>query len=114
MPVDLLTQHHILPRCRGGPTQLANLVLLCRPCHDDVHRFPSAFWARASLEGFLSARGDLRPFPPHDSSSVEEGLRMFFHRLGVRPDRAQRARRFAVNPPFAPDWRVGRSAWASA
>src|SRR5919206_4601153 len=64
MGLEALTKHHIHPRSLGGPSDLRNLVLICRACHDDVHQFPSAFWARASLEAFLNCRGVEYPFPP--------------------------------------------------
>jgi len=32
--------HHVLPRGRGGPDALANLVTLCRGHHDWVHAHP--------------------------------------------------------------------------
>lgn len=30
--------HHITPLSRGGVTQLWNLILLCKTCHDRRHR----------------------------------------------------------------------------
>lgn len=35
MPASLLTQHHLLPRERGGTAE--HTVPLCRPCHGHVH-----------------------------------------------------------------------------
>lgn len=36
-PID---PHHVLPRGRGGPDELSNLVALCRAHHDWVHAHP--------------------------------------------------------------------------
>lgn len=30
--------HHVTPRSDGGPDDVDNLILLCRPCHLNVHR----------------------------------------------------------------------------
>lgn len=35
MPTSLLTDHHLLPRSRGGGPD--DTVPLCRPCHGHVH-----------------------------------------------------------------------------
>lgn len=108
-PVDKLTKHHIHPRSLGGPTDLANLVLICRACHDDVHHFPSAFWARAALENFLRCRGDLHPFPPPpETESAEESVRVFFVRASARVERDRKGMERNRNPPFNPKWRVAR------
>ena len=37
-PVGWCDAHHIVPRLKGGPTTVENLVLLCRRCHRRVHR----------------------------------------------------------------------------
>lgn len=37
----VLDCHHILPRGRGGPDELANLVTLCRAHHDWAHEHPA-------------------------------------------------------------------------
>jgi|ERR1051325_835450 hypothetical protein len=108
-PIDRLTKHHIHPRSLGGPTDLANLVLICRACHDNVHQFPSAFWARAALENFLRCRGEIHPFPPPpEPESPEESLRFFFARTATRPDRDQKTIERKRNPPFNPKWRIAR------
>ena len=31
-----LTRHHIVPRCRGGLDIPSNILLVCRPCHDEL------------------------------------------------------------------------------
>jgi hypothetical protein len=36
-PVDVCDNHHVLPRAKGGPTVLDNLVLLCLAHHHAVH-----------------------------------------------------------------------------
>lgn len=36
--VQPLTRHHIVPRSEGGPDEEANIELLCRTCHNAVHR----------------------------------------------------------------------------
>jgi len=36
--VQALTRHHIVPRCEGGPDEESNIELVCRPCHDRIHR----------------------------------------------------------------------------
>lgn len=108
-PVEKLTKHHIHPRSLGGPTDLANLVLICRACHDDVHHFPSAFWARAALEAFLNCRNVTYPFPPPpEPDSAEETLRIFFVRASVRAERERKSVERARNPPFNPAWPVAR------
>lgn len=108
-PVEKLTKHHIHPRSLGGPTDLRNLVLICRACHDDVHQFPSAFWARAALENFLRCRGDIHPFPPPpEPAPPEETLRFFFVRASARGERERKLRERARNPPFNPNWRIAR------
>ena len=108
-PMERLTKHHIHPRSLGGPTDLRNLVLICRACHDDVHQFPSAFWARAALEAFLHCRGVHYPFPPPpDPAPPEESFRFFFARASARPDRERRTTERLRNPPFNPKWRIAR------
>jgi hypothetical protein len=37
--VDSLHIHHIVPISNGGTHKLANLVVLCQPCHQDRHSF---------------------------------------------------------------------------
>jgi hypothetical protein len=37
-PVAWCDAHHIIPRHKGGPTAMENLMLLCRRCHRRVHR----------------------------------------------------------------------------
>lgn len=108
-PMEKLTKHHIHPRSLGGPTDLANLVLVCRACHDNVHQFPSAFWARASLEAFLNCRGVIYPFPPPpDAAPPEDNVRFFFVRASARLERDRKTQERARNPPFNPKWRVAR------
>lgn len=108
-PMDKLTKHHIHPRSLGGPTDLANLVLVCRACHDNVHQFPSAFWARAALEAFLNCRNVHYPFPPPpDAHEAEENVRCFFVRAFARTERDQKGLERRRNPPFNPKWRIGR------
>lgn len=107
--MDRLTKHHIHPRSLGGPTDLRNLVLICRACHDDVHQFPSAFWARAALEAFLNCRGVEHPFPPPpEPAPPEDTVKFFFARASTRPDREQRGLERRRNPPFNPKWRIAR------
>jgi hypothetical protein len=36
-PVDVCENHHVLPRAKGGPTVIDNLVLLCLAHHHAVH-----------------------------------------------------------------------------
>src|SRR5690606_29106376 len=36
-PAQWTDAHHVIWRSKGGPTQLDNLVLLCRRCHTRVH-----------------------------------------------------------------------------
>ena len=38
-PVAWCDAHHIRPRMNDGPTEIDNLLLLCRRCHRNVHRF---------------------------------------------------------------------------
>ena len=33
-----LTRHHIVPRSEGGSDDEDNIELVCRPCHDRIHR----------------------------------------------------------------------------
>ena len=108
-PMEKLTKHHIHPRSLGGPTDLANLVLVCRACHDDVHLFPSAFWARAALEAFLNCRGVEYAFPPPpEPAEPEESLRFFFVRASARVERERKTTERSRNPPFNPKWRIAR------
>lgn len=108
-PMEKLTKHHIHPRSLGGPTDLANLVLICRVCHDNVHQFPSAFWARAALEAFLHCRNVDYPFPPPpDPAPPEDSLRFFFVRASARVERDRKRTERGRNPPFNPKWRVAR------
>lgn len=37
-PAQYCDAHHIIYRSDGGPTELANLIMLCRRCHRNVHR----------------------------------------------------------------------------
>lgn len=107
--VESLTKHHIHPRSLGGPTDLRNLVLICRACHDNVHHFPSALWARAALEAFLRCRGVEYPFPPPpDAETAEESVRIFFVRASARAERDRKTMERSRNPPFNPKWRVAR------
>lgn len=107
--IDRLTKHHIHPRSLGGPTDLRNLVLICRACHDNVHQFPSAFWARAALEAFLKCRGEIHPFPPPpEPEAPEDSFRFFFARASLKPDRDRKSRERARNPPYNPRWRIAR------
>lgn len=108
-PLESLTKHHIHPRSLGGPTDLANLVLICRACHDNVHQFPSAFWARAALEAFLNCRNVIYPFPPPpDPTPPEENVRIFFVRASARVERDRKCIERSYNPPFNPTWRIAR------
>jgi len=107
--VQKLTKHHIHPRSLGGPTDLRNLVLICRGCHDNVHQFPSAFWARAALEAFLNCRGVDHPFPPPpEPAPPEVNMRFFFVRASARTDRDRKGIERTRNPPFNPKWRIAR------
>jgi hypothetical protein len=36
--VTPLTRHHIVPRSEGGPDEETNIELVCRPCHNALHR----------------------------------------------------------------------------
>ena len=36
--VQPLTRHHIVPRSDGGADEDANIELVCRPCHNALHR----------------------------------------------------------------------------
>ncbi|GEM_PF-3637285 len=107
--VESLTKHHIHPRSLGGPTDLRNLVLICRACHDDVHHFPSSFWARAALEAFLNCRNVTYPFPPPpEPENAEDTLRIFFVRASARVERDRKVAERLRNPPFNPQWPVAR------
>lgn len=44
--------HHVLPRSRGGPDTLENLVSLCMPCHTWTHAHPD----EATALGLLRSR----------------------------------------------------------
>lgn len=33
-----LTVHHFVPRSKGGEDVKSNRMVLCRGCHDDIHR----------------------------------------------------------------------------
>jgi 5-methylcytosine-specific restriction endonuclease McrA len=48
--------HELLRRGQGGsPTDIANIVAICAPCHDEAHREPQ----KAREEGWLTYRKDL-------------------------------------------------------
>jgi hypothetical protein len=36
---DKLTNHHLIPRKKGGKGKLNNTVKICRECHDAIHGF---------------------------------------------------------------------------
>lgn len=62
------TAHHLLPRSEGGKTELGNLVLLCRPCHDRLEAAQEASLMatqrpprRAQLEGVFRRIGVIVP-----------------------------------------------------
>jgi HNH endonuclease len=42
-------RHHRLRRGQGGTNDLSNLLALCRPCHDTVHRYPALSYQRGWL-----------------------------------------------------------------
>lgn len=108
-PMDGLTKHHIHPRSLGGPTDLANLVLICRACHDNVHQFPSSLWARAALENFLRCRGGGNGWmSPPEPEAPEDSLRFFFVRASARSVRDKKVVERTRNPPFNPKWRIAR------
>lgn len=103
-----LTKHHIRPRNQGGPTVLENLVLICRPCHDSVHREPRGE-TRARVMRYLQERAAPGAFPPPpDPMPPEEGIRLFLMRASAQIVRAVTHQRFHANPPFDPYWPVGR------
>lgn len=47
--------HHVLPRSRGGPDTLENLVSLCGPCHVWVHGHPDEATALGLLRSGWAA-----------------------------------------------------------
>ena len=72
--------HHIIFREQGGPTELANLVLLCRPCHRLVHRH--GWRLRMDPDGTLTvrrgryravSRPPLTPPPPTRTDTNDAG-----------------------------------------
>lgn len=107
LPLERLTKHHIVPRSEGGPTTLENLVLICRPCHDEIHQDPGGD-ACVSLEVFLAGRDDETFPPPPEPLPPEECIRRFLYSTGVKAARVIRDHRFRVNPPYDPYWPVGR------
>lgn len=109
---ERLTKHHIRPRSRGGPTTVENLVLICRACHDAVHRKKPRRQdriRRAKLRRFLHERANGEFPPPPPALTPEEGLQLFFHRVSVRIARASAHARFLANPPFDPYWPIARA-----
>ena len=42
-------RHHRLRRSQGGRNELANLLHLCRLCHDTVHAYPAVSYERGWL-----------------------------------------------------------------
>lgn len=102
------TKHHIRPRSQGGPTSLDNLVLICRACHDEIHREPRGE-TRARVKRFLQERAAPGAFPPPpEDAPIEEGIRLFLVRAGQQLLRAVAHERYRSNPPFDPHWPVGR------
>lgn len=53
-------QHHRLLRSRGGTDALSCLILLCAPCHRDVHLLV----ADATDDGFICRTGENPPDVP--------------------------------------------------
>jgi hypothetical protein len=51
-PVDVCDTHHVVPRAKGGPTVLDNLVLLCLAHHHAVH--DSGWTSRLHPDGTTS------------------------------------------------------------
>lgn len=103
-----LTKHHIRPRNQGGPTVLENLVLICRPCHDDIHREPRGE-TRLRVKTFLQERAAPGGWPPPpEPVPDDEGVRLFLVRVSSQVVRALTQERWRQNPPFDPYWPVGR------
>jgi 5-methylcytosine-specific restriction endonuclease McrA len=75
-----LDAHHVHHWARGGPTALANLVLLCRRHHRLVHE---GGWRLDRRLRFYDPRG--RPFPtvPSLPRGQPGGLLVFQHGLGI-------------------------------
>jgi 5-methylcytosine-specific restriction endonuclease McrA len=46
-----LDLHHVTKRSQGGPDTLANLVPLCRPCHDATD-YASGTWRKLVIEPY--------------------------------------------------------------
>lgn len=58
--------HHVLPRSRGGPDVVQNLVLLCQRCHDAHHRgHPLDFDAQRAPSAFACRVCDQSLDPDH-------------------------------------------------
>lgn len=34
---NILTVHHVIPKCQGGPNSSENCILLCQLCHRELH-----------------------------------------------------------------------------
>jgi hypothetical protein len=54
--VTALTRHHIVPRSEGGSDDETNIELICRPCHDRVHRAMARDRPRATSKVERKAR----------------------------------------------------------
>ncbi|CAN5165299.1 hypothetical protein BH23ACT9_BH23ACT9_36950 [soil metagenome] len=101
-PAEHCDIHHVIPRERGGLTEVANLVLHCRPCHTAVRRH---HWTqRLDPDGTLHTRigrrtyitrprldwlPDLRP-PPVDTARTDS----------ARPGRAHPDDPASTAPPL--------------
>jgi hypothetical protein len=58
MPASLLTEHHLLPRQKGGTSE--HTVPMCRPCHGHVHATYDNHTLAVALSSLDALRRDER------------------------------------------------------
>ncbi len=80
---ELLHLHHVLFRSHGGDDVRANIVCLCRPCHDGVHRGTTKNVLSAYLQ---EHRPDVVEYLISKLSEDEVYIRFVVHRTGYTFD----------------------------
>jgi hypothetical protein len=63
--------HHIVPKSLGGPDSLSNLIELCLPCHNKVHK-QKFMWRQKAREGIRKRKEQGLYFGRKPSISREE------------------------------------------
>ena len=66
---NVLSIHHIIPRREGGTDDFDNLILLCKPCHDEIEPEWEKYRTFRKISGCFESE---RTKPPEDKPA---GLR---------------------------------------